>query len=252
MQLLLLKGSLKWSRYWSQRPDRSAVLYLIGLFSSADPREDFTELLTVSIWIPSSFLLSPLSVTLFLILTILYCCEIFLGLSSHLSSTSLLAFVLWLEQWVFHLLLSFAIMPLCLLSSCSLCPFILITACMHLTLLRHCLRWLTPYFLSMCHLDLNLVLLFSLTLLPSFCFYRMNQVRAWTLGPSVTCGKSFLKKWKENVLLYSPLTGKSLMHVPFFTLSWFSQVNYIWCNVEHTEITVVFWLTAAVANYHVL
>lgn len=35
---------------------------------------------------------------------------------------------------------------------------------MHLTLLRHCLRWLTPYFLSMCHLDLNLVLLSFLSL----------------------------------------------------------------------------------------
>lgn len=68
--------------------------------------------------------------------------------------------------------------------------------------------------------------------LPSFCFYRMNQVRAWTLGPSVTYGKSFQKKWKENVLLYSPLTGKSLMHVTFFTLSDFSQVNYIWWNIQ--------------------
>lgn len=85
---------------------------------------------------------------------------------------------------------------------------------------------------------------------PSFCFYRMNPVRAWTLGPSVTCGKSFLKKWKENVLSYSPLTGKGLMHVNFFTLSWFNQVNYIWCDVEHTEITVsVFWPRALKASH---
>lgn len=132
-------------------------------------------------WIPCSLLLSPLSVTLFLILTILYCCEIFLGLSSHLSLPSLLAFVLWLEQWVSHLPLSFAIMPLCLLSSCSLCPFILITACMHLTPLPHCLRWLTSYFLSMYHLDLNRVLLFSLTLL------HLSASTGWTKfghGPS--------------------------------------------------------------------
>lgn len=105
----------------------------------------------MSQWNSCSFLPSgPLSITLFLILTILYCCEIFLGFSSHLSSPSLLAFVLCLEQWVFHLPLSFAIMPLCLLSSCSLCPFIPFTVCMHLTLLRHCLHRLTPCFLSVC------------------------------------------------------------------------------------------------------
>lgn len=81
----------------------------------------------------------------------------------------------------------------------------------------------------------------------------MNQARAWTPGPSVTCGKLFLKKWKENVLLYSPLTGKSHTCVIFFTLSWFNQVNDIWCDVEHTGSTLsAFWLTAGAANCCVL
>lgn len=40
----------------------------------------------------------------------------------------------------------------------------------------------------------------------------MSQVRAWTLEPSVTCGKSFRKRWKENALLYSPHTGKKHTH----------------------------------------
>lgn len=82
--------------------------------------------------------------------TILYYCEIFFGLSSHLSSPSLLAFVLCLEQWAFHLSLSLAIMPLCLLFSYYPCPFIPFTVCMHLTLLQLYLPWLTLCFPSVC------------------------------------------------------------------------------------------------------
>lgn len=48
-------------------------------------------------------------------------------------------------------------------------------------------------------------------ILLSFCHLsplrRMSRVLAWTLAPSVTCGKSSLKKWKENVPWSSPLTG---------------------------------------------
>lgn len=171
---------------------------------------------------------------------ILYCCEIFLGLSSHLSSPSLLAFVLCLEQWAFHLPLSFAIMPLCLLFSCSPCPFIPFTVCMH-TLLRLCLPWLTPCLPSVCRSPFwPCSLPFTHSSAISL-FYRMSQVQAWTLGPSVTCGKSFQKKLKENVLLYSPLTGKSLT---LTNSSWCIQSAFILSWVYYST----FWLTG-VANY---
>ena len=96
--------------------------------------------------------------------------------------------------------------------SYSPCPRFPFAFCMHCTLLAmHCLPPLTPC-LPLVSLSWFQPSSLSFILLHSFSFLappsrRMSPALAWTLAPSVTCGKSSPRKWKENVLWSSPLTG---------------------------------------------
>lgn len=126
-----------------------------------------------------------------------------------MSLSSLLAlpvFFASLYQWAFHLPFYFVIIPLHV-------PFLVCCACLFPSpsvwalFATHRLPGLTSCVPLICCLDFDLPLCLS-HILPSSCLHRMSPALAWTLTPSVTCGKSFLRKWKENVLWSSPLTGK--------------------------------------------